>query len=167
MARPEGHPESDDAWKGSAKPEKLPRSVERRIALARATLLWETLWPALWRAAALTGLFVSLALFGLFERAPLWLHWLALALFGVLLALAIWRGFRGFRWPTRHDALRQIETASGLAHRPLSTFEDMQAAGTGDETLWRAHRNWLARRLSRLRVGLQRCSALRSSPAAS
>ncbi|NIJ41438.1 uncharacterized protein (TIGR02302 family) [Parvibaculum indicum] len=152
MARPDGNPDNDRPE--SEKPEKLPRRVERRIALARATLLWEALWPALWRAAALTGFFVSLALFGLFEEAPLWLHWLALSIFGVLLALTLWRGFRDFRWPNRHDALRQIETASGLSHRPLSTFEDMQAGGTGDETLWRAHRNWLAKRLSHLRVGL-------------
>ncbi|MAB14495.1 MAG: TIGR02302 family protein [Parvibaculum sp.] len=158
LARPEDGPENAEngggPGKASASPERLPRRVERRIALARATLLWEALWPALWRAAALTGFFVSLALFGLFEGAPLWLHWLALAAFGVLLALAIWRGFRDFRWPTRHDALRQIETASGLSHRPLSTFEDMQAGGTGDETLWRAHRDWLSRRLSHLRIGL-------------
>ncbi|MGX1198449.1 uncharacterized protein (TIGR02302 family) [Parvibaculum sp. MBR-TMA-1.3b-4.2] len=158
MARPEDGPENAENGRGpgkaSASHERLPRRVERRIALARATLLWEALWPALWRAAALTSFFVSLALFGLFEGAPLWLHWLALAAFGVLLALAIWRGFRDFRWPTRHDALRQIETASGLSHRPLSTFEDMQAGGTGDETLWRAHRDWLSRRLSHLRIGL-------------
>tara|TARA_R110000824_G_scaffold118960_2_gene271507 strand:+ start:124350 stop:126938 length:2589 start_codon:yes stop_codon:yes gene_type:complete len=132
----------------------LPPRIERRVRLARAFLIWERLWTSIWAAAALTGLFIACALMGGFDDLPLGLHWAALAAFGIMIATALWRGLRGFRWPDRQAALQHLETASGLAHQPLSAYEDMPAEGSGDPALWRAHQNWISQRLSRLKLGL-------------
>ncbi|HEY4344340.1 MAG TPA: TIGR02302 family protein [Parvibaculum sp.] len=132
---------------------RLPRRIERRIALARILLVWETLWPGLWPAAALVGLFVALALFGLFTGLPMGLHWALLAAFAVILAIALWRGLRSFRWPDRNAALRHLEQASGLTHQPLGAYEDVPAEGTGDRVLWHAHQRWVGERLKKLKLG--------------
>jgi uncharacterized protein (TIGR02302 family) len=132
---------------------RLPKRIERRIGLARALLVWETLWPGLWPAAAMLGVFVALALFGLFAGLPMGLHWAVLAGFAVILATALWKGLRSFRWPSRDAALRHLERASGLSHQPLGAYEDTPAEGTGDRALWHAHQRWVAERLRRLKLG--------------
>ncbi|HCX66674.1 MAG TPA: hypothetical protein DHK64_03825, partial [Rhodobiaceae bacterium] len=77
-----------------------------------------------------------------------------LAIFGTLTIWLLWQGFRGFRWPGRDEALRHLEKSSGLAHAPLSSYEDVPAGNTGDPELWAAHRNWMSERIARLRIGL-------------
>lgn len=139
---------------GGASAPKLPPRVERRIRASRLLLAFETLLPALWPAGALAGAFLSLALFGLFAGLPAGLHWMLLAGFGACFVWLIWRGFRGFRWPDREDALRHLEKSSGLPHSPLSAYEDVPAPQTGDAALWQAHRRWIAERMTRLRLGL-------------
>ena len=44
--------------------------IERRIAFARAALLWERTWPRLWPATGIVGAFVALALLGIFPHLP-------------------------------------------------------------------------------------------------
>ena len=133
---------------------KLPRRVERRVRISRALLFWEELLPAIWPAAAIAGLFAALALFGLFANLSLPLHWALLAGTGALIVWLLWQGFRGFRWPGRDEALRHLERSSGLAHAPLSAYEDVAAENTGDPALWAAHRRWISERMARLRIGL-------------
>jgi uncharacterized protein (TIGR02302 family) len=140
--------------RAARKARRLPKRIERRIRLARAMLLWEGLWPAFWPAAGLTGFFVALALFGAFTGLPMGLHWALLAGFGALLVLALWRGFRTFRWPDRTAALRHLERASGLTHQPLAAYEDVPAEGTGDRVLWIAHQRWVSDRLKKLKTGI-------------
>jgi uncharacterized protein (TIGR02302 family) len=73
-----------------------------------------------------------------------------LALLGSLVPLA------RTPWPTREEALRRMERASGLQHRPASSYEDNLTANAADPAsrrLWDAHRERLARLLSRLRPG--------------
>ena len=139
---------------GGAAAPRLPRRVERRVRASRVLLAFEALLPALWPAGALAGSFVSLALFGMFAGLPAGLHWMLLAGFGAGFVWLVWRGFRGFRWPGRQDALRHLEKSSGLPHSPLSAYEDVPAPQTGDVALWAAHRRWIAERIARLRLGL-------------
>ncbi|MEW6089741.1 MAG: TIGR02302 family protein [Pseudomonadota bacterium] len=139
---------------GSHSAPKLPPRIERRVRISRILLGFEALLPALWPAGALAGAFISLALFGLFADLPVGIHWVLLAGFGASLVWLIWHGFRGFRWPGRQDALRHLEKSSGLPHAPLSAYEDVPAAQSGDAALWAAHRRWIAERLGRLRLGL-------------
>lgn len=143
---------------------KLPPRVERRVRISRALLVWEEILPAIWPAAAVAGLFVALALFGFFAHLPLPLHWALLAGFGALSVWLLWRGFRGFRWPDRDDALRHLEKSSGLVHAPLSSYEDVAAENTGDPALWAAHRRWISERIARLRIGLPLSVLARRDP---
>jgi hypothetical protein len=123
---------------------------------ARLALAWERLWPALWPAFAVVTLFAAVALFDLLPR----LHWLghgaALLLFGAALGTALWHARKAFRLPDAVAARRRVETASGLAHRPLATLEDRLPLGSNDamaQALWAAHRVRIARMLARLRAG--------------
>lgn len=127
--------------------------VERRIRLARVLLLWERLWSGLWAAVSLFGLLLAAALLGLFGDLPLGAHWALLAAFAILIATTLWSGLRGFRLPDRADALKHLEAASGLAHHPLSAYEDAPAPGSGDAALWQAHQNWVRARLKKLKIG--------------
>lgn len=133
---------------------RLPPRIERRVRLSRILMLWEALWPALWPTAGLAGVFLVLALFGLFSRLPMGVHWGLLGGYGLLMAWTLWRGLAGFRWPSRDAALRRLEQVSGLPHQPLAAYEDVVAGGTGDAALWRAHQRWVAGRLRKLRLGL-------------
>lgn len=132
----------------------LPLRVERRVRASRVLLVIEALLPALWPATALAGLFVALALFDFFTRLSPGFHWVLLAASGALFVWLLWRGFRGFTWPTRAEALRHLERSSGLSHSPLSAYEDVAAPSSGDGALWAAHRRWIAERLTKLRLGL-------------
>jgi uncharacterized protein (TIGR02302 family) len=146
-----------------------PTTPAHRLLLAQAALLWERLWRALWPASGLVGLFLILALCDLLPLLPGILHIAVLVLFGAGLALALWRGFRGFALPTRLEARRRIETASKLAHRPLTTLDDRVATGAMDETtlaIWRAHQKRAAESLKRLRAGVPAPGLARLDPLA-
>ncbi len=116
--------------------------IERRIAAARAILLWERLWGGTWPASGIAILFVSAALLGLFTVVPGWLHALILAGALFALALALYGGFSHFVFPRWSEGARRLERDNTLVHRPVSESSDRLAAGEGDpfaEDLWAAH----------------------------
>ena len=60
------------------------------------------------------------------------------------------------RWPAREEAIRRVESISGIRHRPASSYEDTLTLGAEDArtaALWNAHRQRLAALLAKLRVG--------------
>lgn len=127
------------------------------LGLARAALFWERVWPSLALSLGIIGVYVAAALFDLPEMVPGWVHGAALALALGLLATALWQALRGFRLPDQASARRRLETASGLAHRPLTVLADKLAGSSGDPVaaaLWQAHRERMARQVRRLRIGL-------------
>jgi len=116
--------------------------IERRIALARATLLWERVWGGTWPASGIAILFIAAALFGFFAIVPGWLHALILAGALFALALALYAGFSHFIFPRWSEGARRLERDNTLVHRPVSESNDRLAAGEGDtyaEELWAAH----------------------------
>ncbi|MCP4328713.1 MAG: TIGR02302 family protein [Alphaproteobacteria bacterium] len=141
--------------------------VARKLGLARLALLWEQLWPALWPAAAVIGVFLVIALFDLLPLLPGAAHTAILAAFIAALAFALWQARRAWRWPDGGAAEHRIETASGLADRPLVALRDGLAAGGGDqfsEGLWRVHRARMRERIAALRVGAPRPGLARHDP---
>jgi uncharacterized protein (TIGR02302 family) len=135
----------------------LARRLTRGRRLARWALAWESLWPRLWPVLGVAGLFVSAAWAGLFLAVPPWVHLALLALFAVLLALAAWRPFRGFRWPGDAAAERRLESATGLKHRPISTLRDhAMSEDPATLALWQAHQRRALAGLKRLRIGVPR-----------
>ncbi|HEX7007122.1 MAG TPA: DUF4175 family protein, partial [Alphaproteobacteria bacterium] len=146
-----------------------PTTPPHRLLLAQAALLWERLWRALWPASGIVGLLLVLALFDVLPLLPGALHAAVLALFAGALGYALWRGFRGFAWPTRLEARRRIETASRLVHRPLTALDDRLAVGAMDEAtlaIWRAHQRRAADTLKRLRAGVPAPGLARFDPLA-
>lgn len=141
----------------------------RVLRLARLTLFWETLWPAAWPLAGIVGLFIVLALFGLFELLPVWLHSAVLTSFALAFAWAVYRLVRVLALPSVGAAQRRIERDSGLAHRPLTALNDRLAIGEGDafaEALWRAHLARMRKALGRIRLTLPRPGLPRRDPLA-
>ncbi|HET9148521.1 MAG TPA: DUF4175 family protein, partial [Acetobacteraceae bacterium] len=88
----------------------------------------------------------------------------ALALAALILTLI--HAVRRFRAPSRQEADRRIETASGLAHRPIIAMED-RVAGTGGPlamALWNAHQARLARQIAGARAGFPRLHLAERDP---
>jgi len=151
------------------KPRALARAMRRRLWLAKLALTWERLWPAIWPAAAVAGMFLVATLFDLWRLVPGWLHASALILFGAGVAVALVHGLRRVTTPDETEAIRRLELASGLDHRPLSLLNDRPIAGIGDQQslgLWRIHRQRMAEQARWLRVGMASPRLARHDPLA-
>ena len=110
------------------------------ITYARAVVAVERLLPALWPALGFAGLYLAVALTGLFNLAPWIVQALALAATITGVGLSLDRGFSGFSWPGWQDGARRLERDSGLKHRPISEAHD-QLIGNDPLALqlWRLH----------------------------
>ncbi|WP_375550013.1 DUF4175 family protein [Oceanicaulis alexandrii] len=111
---------------------------------ARAALLWERAAPVLIGPAALLGLYLTLAVFGVFERLGDPWRLISLALTLGAAAFIRWR-LPAFSWPDQTEIERRIEDDSGLTDRPFEALRD--APASGDPALWDAH---IARMQARL-----------------
>ena len=133
----------------------LERAFERKVRLSKWALLFEQLWPRAWLVLGLAGVFIAVSLAGLWPRLPELPHKIVLAVFGLAFAAALLATVR-VRWPSREQAIRRVESVSGVGHRPASSYEDTLSLGAEDArtaALWRVHRTRLAALLGRLRVG--------------
>lgn len=116
--------------------------LDRAIALGRAVLLAEQVLPRLWPAFGFAGLYLALALGGLFQIIPWPLQALLLAATITAIGLSLADGFRDVRLPRPIDGARRLERDNGLAHRPISERFDT-LAGNPDpfaRALWALHR---------------------------
>jgi uncharacterized protein (TIGR02302 family) len=141
--------------------------IERRIALARAAILWEGLWPALWPASGIVALWIAAALSGVLTLVPAAFR--ILIFLGALGAAAYYlhRNLRGFPLPAWQDGARRLERDSALRHRPITERDDRLAAGWGDElaeSLWRAHVRALLAQQHRLRFVLPKSALAARDP---
>jgi uncharacterized protein (TIGR02302 family) len=144
----------------------LERAFQRKVRLSTWALLFERIWPRAWLIVAVAGLFLALSLAGLWPRLPELPHKTILALFGLVLAIALISLVR-VRAPSREQAIRRVEAVSGIKHRPASSYEDTLTLGAEDPrtaALWRTHRQRLAVLLQKLRVGLPSPRADRYDP---
>jgi uncharacterized protein (TIGR02302 family) len=145
----------------------LSRAAERRLHLARAALFYERLWPRTWGFLGVALVFCALSWLDLWHAIPGYLHALALIVFLGAAALALTRGLKGLRVPTREEALARLEVDSGFTHRPLQTLGDKLALGRADpasEALWRAHLERARAALERLRLKPPRPDIPRADP---
>jgi uncharacterized protein (TIGR02302 family) len=145
MAEPK-NPDSDPA---------LSRSFARKVRLSTLALVFERLWPRLWLLIGLWLVFAVLSFAGIWPYLDDAIHKAVLGAFALAAAGAIIYAVR-IPWPTRDDAIRRIERRSGVPHRPATSYEDTLSSGTTNaatSALWQAHRERLARAITRLRVG--------------
>jgi uncharacterized protein (TIGR02302 family) len=135
------------------------KRLTRRIALYRrlaGAVLWaETLLAAFWPIPTLIAGFVILALLGIPQSLPGWLH--LIFLIGVLAALvySVRYGIKGMQPPTIGMATRRVEQDSALRHRPFDTLTDrpaMQGDNPVNTVLWRLHQERKRAEIGRLRL---------------
>jgi uncharacterized protein (TIGR02302 family) len=129
--------------------------LSQALSRARWAILWERLWPALASLATAAGLFLAVSWLGLWLWLPPVGRAAGLAVFFVLaVAAAIPMAF--VRMPTPLEALRRLDRASRLPHRPATAIADDMATATGDAisvALWRAHVERALRAARDLRAG--------------
>lgn len=117
------------------------RRLSRLIAFVRAGIAAERVLPALWPAAGFAGLYLALALGGLYDFIPWSVQALLLAAALTATGLALDAGFANFAWPRWRDGARRLEQDSALLHRPISEGQD---GIIGNDPfaleLWRLHR---------------------------
>ncbi len=121
--------------------------IGRTFRRLRDIALWKAWWPFI----VLLSVFVSAALFGVFEQTPARLGALATLIFLVGSLIALLRGIRRYRRPDRREAIDALDRQSEM--RPLASLMDRPARpeATGVQ-LWRAHENRLTDEARRLTV---------------
>ncbi|WP_440957998.1 DUF4175 domain-containing protein [Oceanicaulis sp. LC35] len=129
---------------------------------ARIALLWERAAPVLIGPALVLGLYLALALFGVFER--LGDPWRLISLAVTLGAGAAWIRYKlpAFHAPTQVEIERRVEDDSGLKDRPFEALRD--APASGDPQLWSAHIERMKARLARARARRPKAAWARLDP---
>ena len=151
-----------------AGPAPLDAAFARKVRASRWALLFERLWPRLWLILAVAGLFLLVSLLGVWPLLGAKAHLALLAAFGIAGVAALLFAVR-VPFPTREQAVRRIESVSGIPHRPASSYEDTVTANADDprtSAIWQAHRARLAAMLAKLRVGKPHPRADRADPIA-
>jgi uncharacterized protein (TIGR02302 family) len=134
-------------------------AFERKVRASQTYMVVEQVWLRLWALFGVAGLFLLVSFLGLWPWLGFGLHTVLLGVFGLAaiaaLGFAIWPALPMQR-PTRALAIRRIEQASALPHRPASSYEDTLTARSDDATtqaIWQAHRARLSALLAKLQVG--------------
>jgi uncharacterized protein (TIGR02302 family) len=140
--------------------------LEKAIARARIALAWEGLWPRLATVLSVLGLYVVLSWLGFWRLGGDWVRLGALG----LLALALLWSFAGLArvaLPRRIDAMRRVESLSGLPHRPARGLADKISPVANDaaaQLLWAANQERLYASLKDLRAGAPRPALVERDP---
>jgi uncharacterized protein (TIGR02302 family) len=133
--------------------EGLRRALRWPLRLTRAGLVAERITRCFWQAWSLLLATLAALALGFQERASVELFWLFAILVPAGLLIALYSGFRQFRWPTAAEAQARLDAT--LPGRPLAALSDEQALGVGDEqsrAVWRAHLERMRARLGRARA---------------
>ena len=153
-----------------AEPQASPvdAAFARKVRASRITLYFERLWPRLWLILGVAGLFLLVSLLNVWAHLPQPAHIALLAGFAVAALAAVIYAARA-NYPGREEAVRRLERASGIPHRPASSYEDTITANAEDprtSAIWQAHRARLAAAMARLRVGPPHPRTDRADPVA-
>ncbi len=134
--------------------QNAPRTLERKVRVARIVIMFERIWRALLWPFAVAGVFLLATLAEAWSLVPTIAHKAGVIAFA-LAFLASLVPLARVRWPGREEALRRLEQVSGVKHRPATSFEDEISEGASDEqrALWQLHRQRIARMLNRLTAG--------------
>ncbi len=154
-AQPDQAPRSRDPRAPQARPERTAteKTLARLVLLAKAADGWERLWRGIVPPLIVIGLFLCVSWLGLWLGVPHLARAVGVSLFALLL-LATCRGLLHVAPLSRRDALKRLDHASGLSHRPASVLDDTLATAGRDpstEALWALHRRRAEAEAARLR----------------
>lgn len=147
-------------------PPASARTFERKVVATRRAIWLEQVWVRLWILFAVAGLFLAVSFAGLWPRLGTYTHLGLLAGFATMAASAVVHAALA-PWPTREAAVRRLERASNLPHRPATSYEDtlsMRSDDPATSALWEAHRQRLTAALARLRPSPPRPATHRYDP---
>ncbi|MGP8120228.1 MAG: TIGR02302 family protein [Xanthobacteraceae bacterium] len=125
-------------------------------ALRRAiwAIAWERLWPLGARFLSVIGLFLAVSWAGIWVAMPTAGRVVGVTLFAAL-ALASLLPLIRMRWPTRDEALRRLDRAAGVPHRPATALTDtVRSDDPVTLALWQVQRERALASLRRIRAGL-------------
>lgn len=133
-----------------------PPHLSRKVAVQRLGVLWERLWLALHWPLLVAGLAVAAIASGVLANLPLplALRLGLLGLFGLAFVVSL-RGLFAMVWPTRREAMRRMERASRVGHRPLSGREDTLPPEVLDplsDAVWDEHQRRQLLALGKIRL---------------
>jgi uncharacterized protein (TIGR02302 family) len=131
------------------------RRLDRLVGLATAAAFWERLWRGLIPPLVVVGLFLCVSWLGLWLEVPHLARLAGLVLFALLLLVSCY-GLLGLAPLSRRAALRRIDEASGLEHRPATVLEDTLATTGRDpatDALWSIHMRRAEAETAKLRAG--------------
>ncbi|MEM7424883.1 MAG: TIGR02302 family protein [Pseudomonadota bacterium] len=134
------------------------QQLDAKIRRARWVLLWERFWSAVFPLLCIAGTFFLAAISGVLEWLPREAHFAVLGLFLVASGAAL-RPLFALRMPGHDEALKRIESVSGLPHQPASSYRDeisAAPAGSASRRLWQVHKERLARLIASLKAGWPR-----------
>ncbi|WP_370336872.1 DUF4175 domain-containing protein [Parvularcula marina] len=139
-------------------------SLSLPLFQTRMVMLWERLYAGLVPILIVFFVFIGLALFGVFDGLPGWLHVLALVNFLGLLVWAIIVAEPHLMFPKREETRSRLERESGLPPGQLADLDDRPFAGSADNPLWQMHRWQMIDGLGQLRAGKPRAVIDRTDP---
>lgn len=131
-------------------------AIRGAVRRAAAALAFERLWPALLPAVLIAAVYCIISWLGLWMIVPPIIRYVLAGLFALAFLVSLWPLTR-VRLPGPGEARHRVETASRLAHRPLTALEDTLSTGTQDkaaERLWAAHRQRAEAGIANLSAGL-------------
>ena len=122
-------------------------AIARPLRLTLLGLWAERVTRAFWPVWTVVLLTLSALAFGVQDHLPLEAAWIGAVAVVVAFGWTLWRGVRGFRKPTRAEALVRLD--SRLPGQPIAALTDRQVIGTNDPAslaVWQAHRARMAAR---------------------
>jgi uncharacterized protein (TIGR02302 family) len=129
-------------------------NIQRKITWQRLSMLWQSLWAAAqWPLMAIIAALAILAS-GLLVLIPKYAQFGVLAILGILFLYSLGR-FATVDLASRFRAMRQLEQASNIQHRSLSSHHDRLVQEIADPTasaLWEEHQLRKLQSLKTLRV---------------
>lgn len=131
------HQDTDHALSAIARPLRLT------LLGLWAERITRSCWPV-WTVLLVT---LSALAFGVQDHLPLEAVWFGAVAVLVALGWTLWNAVRGFRKPTRTEALVRLD--SRLPGQPIAALTDTQVIGTDDSAslaVWQAHRARMAAR---------------------
>ena len=132
--------------------------VDRKIGQAQVALNLEGLWAKLFWPAMILGVGAVMVIGGLMPLLPAWPRAILLAAVAMafLWSLIPFTHFMRTGWSSRQQGMRRVEELSGLAHRPVTTFDDKlpeDVTNHVQQVLWQEHRLRQLKSLDNLKAG--------------
>jgi uncharacterized protein (TIGR02302 family) len=122
-------------------PDMRHNSLSRKVAVQQLAMLWERVWAALNGPLLVGGTALAVVASGLLASLPVLPRLILAGLLGVAFLVSLRALFR-LVWPRRRDAMRRMERASAVGHRPLSASDDTLANEILDplsDAIWDEH----------------------------